>query len=75
MGLPKTIRLKEEIEPKVEAYIEKNGIRFADLVNLALERFISEPQKIELIPISDTEWEDGLKKAYKKHKNAMDKLK
>ena len=75
MGLPKTIRLDDELEAKVEEYIEKNDIKFTHLINIAVETFISEPQSIELTPIDSKNWEKTVAKAHKKHKGAMDKLK
>ncbi len=75
MGLPKSIRLKEELEDKIENYLEHNGIRFADLINNALEKYISEPQVITLQPIDSKEFMELAKKAVKKHRHAMDKLK
>ena len=75
MGLPKTIRFDDELESKVEEYLEKNDIKFSQLVNIAVEKFISEPQSIELEPIDSKKWEKTIAKAYKKHKHAMDKLK
>jgi hypothetical protein len=75
MGLPKTVRFDEKLEPKVEEYLEKNHIKFAQLINMAVEKFISEPQSIELSPIDPKKWDQTVAKAFKKHKNAMDKLK
>lgn len=75
MSLPKTIRLDDELENKVEKYLEKNDIKFTQLVNKAIEKFISEPQTIELVPIKPEEWEKTVEKAFKKHKHAIDKLK
>jgi hypothetical protein len=75
MGLPKTVRFDDELESKVEEYIEKNDIKFAQLVNIAVEKFISEPQSIELTPVDAKKWEQTVAKAHKKHKGAMDKLK
>ena len=75
MGIPKTVRLKDEIEKRVEAYLERNSLSFPDLVNLAVDKFISEPQSIELVPVDDDELMKHAKKAFKKHKHAMDKLK
>lgn len=75
MGIPKTVRLKDEIEEKVEVYLKRNSLSFPDLVNLAVEKFISEPQTIELIPVDNDELMKHAQKAFKKHKHAMDKLK
>lgn len=75
MGLPKTVRLEDELEREVEAYLEANGIRFAQLVNLAVEKFIKEPQTIQLAPVNEKDFLSAASKAFKKHKHAMDKLK
>ncbi len=75
MGLPKTVRFDDELEGQVEQYLEANGIRFAQLVNLAVKKFISEPQSIELAPVDTKEFVATAKKAFTRHKNAMDKLK
>jgi hypothetical protein len=75
MGLPKTVRFENELETKVEEYLEKNDIKFSQLVNIAVEKFISEPQSIELEPIDSKKWEQTIAKSFKKHKHAMDKLK
>ena len=75
MGLPKTVRFEETLEAKVEEYLEKNHIKFAQLINMAVEKFICEPQSIELSPIDSKKWDQTLAKAFKKHKHAMDKLK
>ena len=75
MGLPKTVRFDEELEGKVEKYLEANGIKFSQLVNMAVEKFISEPQTIQLMPVDLKDFEKAAEHAFKKHKNAMDKLK
>ena len=75
MGLPKTVRFDDELEAKIEDYLEKNDIKFSQLVNLAVEKFITEPQSIVLKPIDSKKWEQTVAKAFKKHKGAMNKLK
>jgi antitoxin component of RelBE/YafQ-DinJ toxin-antitoxin module len=75
MGMPKTVRLDDELENKLEKYLDANGIKFSQLVNLAVEKYISEPQTIELTPVASDAFKEQAKKAFKKHKNAMDKLK
>ena len=75
MGLPKSIRLDDELEKEIETYMNQNEIRFPQLVTLALKKFISEPHTIELRPVDDKKWSETLEKSFKKHKNAMDKLK
>ncbi|MFN3453749.1 MAG: hypothetical protein ACK41T_02240 [Pseudobdellovibrio sp.] len=75
MGLPKTVRFEEELEEKLEKYLEANGIRFSQLVNLAVSKFISEPQSIQLAPVDTKDFMKTATKAFHKHKNAMDKLK
>ncbi len=75
MGLPKTVRFEDDLEEKVEKYLEANGIKFSQLVNMAVSKFISEPQTIQLVPVSTDEFLKTAGKAFKKHKRAMDKLK
>lgn len=75
MGLPKTVRFEEELEGKVERYLEANGIKFSQLINLAVSKFIAEPQTINLAPVNTTDFMKTATKAFTKHKNAMDKLK
>lgn len=75
MGLPKTVRLDDDLEKKVEEYLDANGIRFSQLMNMAVSKFISEPQMIQLAPVNTKDFLEAGKKAFKKHKDAMDKLK
>ncbi len=75
MGLPKTVRFEEQLESEVEKYLEANGIKFSQLLNLAVSKFISEPQTIQLAPVETNDFMKTATKAFHKHKNAMDKLK
>jgi hypothetical protein len=74
MASPRTIRLDGSLDKKVEEYTKQNRLKFSQLVKMAIEKFISQPQTIELVPVSDSEWLKTTKKAFKKHKHAMDKL-
>lgn len=75
MGLPKTVRFDDELEKKIEQYLETNGLKFSQLVNLAVEKFITVPQTIQLAPVETKDFLSTAKKAFHKHKDAMDKLK
>lgn len=75
MSLPKSIRLDLELEKKITSFLKKNNIKFSQLIHLALSKFISEPQTIELEPISPDDFVKTAEKAFKKHKHAMDLLK
>lgn len=75
MQIPKTVRLEENLEIKVTKYLKSNGIKFSQLVNMAIDKFISEPQTIQLTPIENEDFIKSAKRAFKKHKDAMDKLK
>lgn len=75
MGLPKTVRFDDDLEKKVEEYLEANGLKFAQLVNMAVAKFITEPQTIQLAPVDTKDFMVTAEKAFKKHKSAMDKLK
>ncbi|NQW44329.1 MAG: hypothetical protein HQ462_02890 [Deltaproteobacteria bacterium] len=75
MAMPRTIRLNETLEEKISNYLKKNRMKFSQLVGLALEKFISEPQTITYLPADPEEFLKTAKKAYKKHKHAMDQMK
>jgi hypothetical protein len=75
MGVPKSIRLREELENQIESYMEMNGIKFADLLNNALEKYITEPQIITLKPVDPKKFMELAKTATKKHRHALNKLK
>lgn len=70
-----SIRFDAVLVPKIEAYVKKNRLKLNRLVNMAVEKFISETNNIPLLPIEDKDWEKGLAKTFKKHKKAMDELK
>lgn len=76
MGKPKTIRFEEQLEPKVNEYVEKNGMKLNQLVNLAVKKFITETNTIELEPvdIDDENWNKTMKKAFENNRKAMDEL-
>jgi hypothetical protein len=71
MGLPKTVRFEEELQKKAENYFAANGIKFSQLVNMTVSKFISEPQTIKLAPVNTVEFMKTATKAFTKHKNAM----
>jgi hypothetical protein len=70
-----SIRFDQELVPRIEAYVRQNKIKLNRLVNLAVQKFISETNSIALVPIESKDWEKGVEKAFKKHKKAMDELK
>jgi hypothetical protein len=75
MGIPKSIRLDAELEIEVESYMNQNKIKFPQLINMALQKFISESHTIQLHPVDNKKWSDSVEQSFKKHKKAMDKLK
>ncbi len=75
MSLPKSVRFDSDLEKKVESYLEQNPVKFSQLIAMAVEKFISEPQKIELRPVDSAKIRETAKKAFLKHKHTMDKLK
>ena len=68
MGLPKTVRFDDALEKQVKQYLDANGLKFAQLVNIAVAKFISEPQTIELAPVNTKDFMATAEKAFKKHK-------
>ncbi len=75
MPLPKSVRLEPGLEGKVKSYLKKNKIKFSQLVSMAIAKFISEPQTIELKPADTKEFLSTAERAFKTHKDAMDRLK
>jgi predicted transcriptional regulator len=75
MSTPKSVRLEDALEIRVDEYMEKNHLKFPQLINMALRKFISEEQTITLAPASNKEALEAAKKAFKKHKHTIDKLK
>jgi antitoxin component of RelBE/YafQ-DinJ toxin-antitoxin module len=51
-----SFRIKENLKEKVDLYLEKNQLSFTALANMALEKFISEPTTITLLPVDDDEF-------------------
>lgn len=66
---PRTIRLDDDIERKVRLYCKKNDITINRLINLAVEKFISEKHVIEMKPLSE---EDLLEAPAKDKKHCSD---
>lgn len=58
-----------------EDVLKTNKLKFSQLVSMAVEKFISEPQTIKLLPAETKEFLDVAEPAFNKHKDAMDKLK
>jgi hypothetical protein len=46
MDLPNSMRIHEELEQKVEESLESNSVKFSQLVNMALAKFISEHSEV-----------------------------
>ncbi len=75
MGLPRNVRFEDTLEKQIEKYLDANGIKFSQLVNMAVAKFITEPQSIQLAPVDTKDFMAVAKKAFRKHKDAVDKLK
>ena len=75
MATPRTIRLNEKLDATIDKYLKKNRMKFSQLVSLALEKFVSQPQTVTFVPADTEEFVKTAEKAFKKHKHAMDKLK
>jgi len=50
-GRNRSIRFDESLDKKVRDYLNKNNIRLSTLISLAVEKFISETNRIELRPV------------------------
>ncbi|MBF0316341.1 MAG: hypothetical protein HQK50_16860 [Oligoflexia bacterium] len=78
MSKARTIRFNDKLDVMVDRYSKSNGLKVNQLVNIAVKKFISEPNSIELEPVTvaakKESWNKSTKKAFKKHKKAMDEL-
>ncbi len=76
MSKARTVRFEDQLDPLVDEYTEKNGLKLNQLVNIAVKKYITEPNSIELEPIKakDGDWNKTMKKAFRKNKKAMDEL-
>ncbi len=71
-----SVRLDTDLEPNITQWLAKNpGIHLSRLVNLALRRFISEPQTLQPVSVAkDATVKRSMKKMLRTHKNMLDKL-
>ena len=76
MSKARTIRFSEQIDSLVDEYTSKNGLKLNQLVNIAVKKYITEPNTIELEPVEadNSEWEDSMQKAFTRHRKSMDEL-
>lgn len=75
MSKARTVRFSDQLDSMVDEYIQKNGLKFNQFIKLAVEKYIRDPNTIELIPVDDKGWEELTEKNFAKHKEAMDELK
>lgn len=74
MTLPKSVRLDEDLEIKVSKYLAKNRMKFSQLINLALSKFITQNQVV-IFEASDADAAKASEEAMDRHKDTIDKLK
>jgi hypothetical protein len=74
-----SVRLDTDLEPNIDQWLAKNpGIHLSRLVNLAIRRFISEPQTLKPVsvaPAKSTAVKRSMKKMMQQHQDMLDKLK
>lgn len=74
-----SVRLDNDLEPNVTKWLSKNpGIHLSRLVNLAVRRFITEPQILEPVTLETAKIgkvKQSMKKMMSQHQNMLDKLK
>lgn len=51
MAKARTVRFDDLLDSMVDEYIEKNGLKLNQLVNVAVRKYIIEPNSIELKPV------------------------
>ena len=76
MSKARTIRFEEPLDSLVDKYSKKNRLKINQLVTIAVQKFITEPNSIELEPVhsNSKSWNENMKKSFKKNKKAMDEL-
>jgi hypothetical protein len=76
MSKARTIRFEDKLDSMVEEYTDKNGLKLNQLVNIAVKKFITVSNAIELEPVdaNDSKWDEKMKKNFSKHKKAMGEL-
>jgi GTP cyclohydrolase FolE2 len=74
-----SVRLDTDLELNIDQWLAKNpGIHLSRLVNLAIRRFISEPQTLQPVsvaPAKSTVVKRSMKKMMQQHQDMLDKLK
>ena len=75
MSKARTVRLNDKLDSRVDEHIRRNGLKFNQLVTLAVEKYISAPNTIDLVPVNDEEWNRLTEQNFEKNKEAMDELK
>jgi len=74
MSKARTVRFDENLDPIVEKFLEKNDLTLNKLVNLAVCDYISRPHTIEIVPVSEDDWDKQMKKSFKKYKKTLDEF-
>jgi antitoxin component of RelBE/YafQ-DinJ toxin-antitoxin module len=76
MSKTRTVRFNEKLDSQVDEYTSKNGLKLNQLINLAVKKYITEPNTINLEPVDakNNEWLDGLEETFSNHSKAMDEL-
>lgn len=75
---PTSIRIDENLRPKIEEWLDKNNIGLSRLVNIAIAKYISEAQllePVEIVTAKDEDVQKSAKKMISKHKKALERLK
>lgn len=74
-----SVRLDDDLKLNVDKWLEKNpGIHFSRLVNLAIWRFITEPQTLQPVTLETAKTshvKQSMKKMMIQHRNMLEKLK
>lgn len=76
---PISVRLDDDLESNIDQWLAKNpGIHLSRLINLAIRRFITEPQTLQpitLVTAKAGKIKQSVKKMMKQHQDMLDKLK
>lgn len=72
---PISFRADENLYKKMQRWLKKNPVMTqSQMISLAIEKFITEPQTLEPVFASEEEENKMIKKMMKEHKHTLDKL-
>lgn len=70
-----TARINNELYSRMQAWLETNDMSANQLLNRAVDQYISQEQTLKAVPISKGNLDKAIDKVIDKHGSTLDKLK